>query len=199
MKTENDVAAAVRGMAKIYDKGIEAETIAFYTEVLLGVLTPDEACSAIARWAASEPRWPAPAQIIHLLKPKQEARDIAGELAQDLLRLIAQKGYTWEATFRYDGYTNIEEAILCEVGEEAVAVVRRSGGWSNFCREWGGEQGDGTARAQLRGLCESAVKTTTAGGEQVRLPGPMGSRSLDPVGEFIAHQKALKSKREVPQ
>lgn len=163
MKTEDDVATAIRGMAKIYDKGIEAETIAFYAEVLLGVLTAGEACSAIGRWAASEPRWPAPAQIVQLLKPKQAPRDIAGDLAQDLLRLIGQKGYTWESTFRYDGYPDIESAIISEAGEEALSVVRRSGGWSNFCREWGGEQGSGTARAQLRGLCESAVKHADGG------------------------------------
>jgi hypothetical protein len=158
MRTAIDVTAAVSSMARVFDKAIEGETIAFFAKVLLGRLTADEACEAIAVWCARHPRWPAPAQLIELVYPQTEARDGAAELAMRLRATIARRGYTWEQTCRYDGHASIEAAIEAEVGLDALAVVRRCGGWAAFCREWGGDEGDTSSRAQLRGLCEAVSK-----------------------------------------
>lgn len=162
MKTTNDVTAAITGMARVYDKAIEGETIAFYAKILLGRLTADESCSAIAKWCATQQRWPAPAHIIEVIYPQSEVRDYATELATRLRTAIARRGYTWESTYRYDGWASLNEAIQNELGDEALSVVERSGGWQAFCREWGGDVGDTSARAQLRGLCEVALKQTSA-------------------------------------
>lgn len=194
MKTAGDVNQAVRGMAQLYRNEGDGEMIAFYTQILLSQLTPEQACSSIATWCASESRWPAPAMIIQLLKPKKETRDVAGDLMTDLMRLIGQKGYTWESTYRYDGYASLEEAIASECGEHALAVVARVGGWSRFCREWGGEEGDGTARAQLRGLCESQLKFPASADARPALPAP-GTKQVDAVGEYIAIQKTLRARQ----
>lgn len=171
--TADDVVAGVGKLAKLYRNDIGSDTLVFYAEILLGKLTPDEACEAIHRWAARETRWPSPAHLIELVKPKQEPRDEAADLSQALLTLIARKGYVWESTCRYDGYSSAEEGVECELGEVAADVVRRCGGWASFCKEWGGEVGSGTTRAQLRGLCESAAKREVSIISRDRIePGP---------------------------
>jgi hypothetical protein len=162
MKTATDVTAAVKSMARVFDRTLEGETIAFFARVLLNRLSADEACEAIAKWCATQARWPAPANIIGMVHPQVEARDEAAELVQRLRATIARRGYTWESTYRYDGYDSIDEAIMAELGDEGLAIVQRCGGWAAFCREWGGENGDTSARAQLRGLCEAALKNTAA-------------------------------------
>ncbi len=158
MATANDVFDDVGKLAALFGRDIPGPALKFFVEVLLEHLTPDEARAAINRWAARETRWPAPAHLIELMKPKLEARDEASELSQDLLSLIASKGYTWESTCRYDGYESAEQGVELELGPHAAAIVRRCGGWARFCKEWGGEEGSTSLRAQLRGMCESALK-----------------------------------------
>ena len=160
MKTTNDVTAAITGMARVYDKAIEGETIAFFAKIILSKLTADQACESIAKWCATQQRWPAPAHIIEVVFPQSEVRDEAAELSTRLRTAIARRGYTWESTYRYDGYESVTEAIVAELGDAALEVVERSGGWRRFCEEWGGDVGDTSARAQLRGLCEVALKQT---------------------------------------
>jgi hypothetical protein len=97
-----------------------------------------------------------------MVYPQSEVRDDAAELTTRMRAAIARRGYTWESTYRYDGYDSISEAIRAELGEPALFVVERAGGWRRFCEEWGGDVGDTSARAQLRGLCEVALKQTSA-------------------------------------
>lgn len=162
MATTADVARSVGKLARLYRNELDADTIEFYAEVLLRRMTPEQACDAIAKWAEAEPRWPSPGQIISLVHPKAEAKDEAAELAQRLRVAISRHGYTWESTHRYDGHASIDDAIRSELGDAALSLVQRCGGWSAFCREWGGEDGDTSARAQLRGLCEASLKNTAA-------------------------------------
>lgn len=163
MRQPSDVNLAIKGMAKVFSHDIDGETIAFYAKVLLTKLSPDEACAAVARWCAHEARWPAPAQIINAVRPKPNERDEASALAMKLTALIGRRGYTWTSTYRYDGHVSFEAALAAEVGSEAaVELVRRSGGWERFCREFGGDVGNTAARAQLRDLCAAVQKTTLA-------------------------------------
>ena len=171
-------------MARLYDRQqLDAETIAFYAQVLLRRLTAEQACDAIAKWAETETRWPSPGSIIALVYPKAEARDEAADLALRLSVLIARKGYTWESTYRYDGYDSIDEAILIELGDDALALVHRHGGWAAFCREWGGEDGDTSARAQLRGLCEATLKH--AGQRPALGPAKQRTQGLEHIGAIL--------------
>lgn len=200
MKTALDVNQAVRGMAQLYQHDGDGEMIAFYTQILLLKLSAVEACRAIAQWGATEARWPAPAQIIQLLKPMLKpmlkAKDAAGDLSQTLLTLISRRGYTWESTYRYE-YPTLEEAIEREAGLEALAVVARCGGWANFCREWGGEQGDGTARAQLRGLCESAI--IRAPTSAASLIAASSEKPKDAIGDYITKQKVIRARDPIAE
>lgn len=183
MATEADVARQVGKLAKLYGREMTPDVIAFFVEILIGALSADEACEAIALWAKRETRWPAPAQIIALVRPIAEARDEAAELAQRLRAAISRRGYTWESTYRYDGYDSIDEAILIELGDDALALVHRHGGWAAFCREWGGEDGDTSARAQLRGLCEATLKH--AGQRPALGPAKQRTQGLEHIGAIL--------------
>lgn len=162
MKTPSDVIDRLSKLAQLNSKQLDPDTIVFFSDILHGQLTSDEACKAIAQWAATQTRWPAPADLIQLIKPKATQRDEASALAQGLIALIGRRGYTWEHTYKYDGYSSVDEAVQAELGDTAIAVVRRCGGWAAFCRQYGGEEGDGTLRAQLRDLCSAIAVTPTA-------------------------------------
>lgn len=181
MATTTDVTRAIARLARLYAKELDADTITFIAEVLLGSLTADQACRAIAQWAAKETRWPAPAQLIELTHPKADARDEAAELANRLRTAIARHGYVWESTYRYDGHASIDAAIEAELGPQALAVVQRSGGWARFCKEWGGDTGDTSARAQLREMC-GAVAKGAGGPEAARIAEATAKLRLLPSG-----------------
>lgn len=180
MATEIDVATRIGQLAKLYGQEKSADTVVFFVDVLLRRLSPDEACEAISRWAEKETRFPAPAALIQLIKPSPDANDEATEMSMRLSTLIARRGYTWESTYRYDGYASIDEAITAEAGPLALDVVRRCGGWAAFCREWGKEEGNTAARAQLRGVCHAIGGG--AGRDNPAIAGRSVAGFLDPFG-----------------
>lgn len=172
MKTIDDVVGALTSLAKLYDRQLEARTIVFYSDVILGKLTPDEACQAVSKWAERETKFPPPVGLIEIIKPKIQTIDAATELSMRLSNLIARRGYTWDSTCRYDGYANVNDAVVGEAGHDAAEVVRRCGGWVAFCKEWGGESGNTAARAQLRGVCQAIASGAGAQSDRARLTAP---------------------------
>lgn len=116
---------------------------------------------------------PLPAHLIEIMSPAPESRDVANEIAQDILRCVRRHGRNWQSLcYRggfesYDGkggrsFPTWSEAAVSEFGELGLEVVRRRGGWGFVCDD--ADHMDNAAFiAQLRDQIQSAVTLARQG------------------------------------
>lgn len=129
-----------------YDKRLTTNQLGMYVEDLID-LTGDElrAACKLYRQDAKNERFPLPAKLIALARPKESPEDAGREIAAKII----------DAVYK-DGHANPERA-RSRMGEEGWSIVSRMGGWSQFCAELTNDNLT-TFRAQIRDLATTIVR-----------------------------------------
>jgi hypothetical protein len=87
---------------------------------------------------------------------------VAADIAAGITAAIVKKGYTWEWEGGYVPHKTFVDALRAELGDVAVEVVRRSGGWKILHDNYW-EMDAGIFKAQLRGQIEAIFEMHKAG------------------------------------
>jgi hypothetical protein len=127
--------------------------------------------------------FPLPAQILGVIRKPLDSKHIAIDLAKQICAAIQSHGWNWtqgyasagRTVFHGGGYThaNFDDAVIAELGEVALEVIRRRGGWKYLHDEFF-DSNEGTFVAQLRDHIESILQLSARGELYVRpsLPRP---------------------------
>lgn len=117
-------------------------------------------------------RPPLPSQIISIVQPEADKRELAVIVARSIDRAIAKYGYNWSWGERVNGETyflgsgkyhwTFKEAVIAELGEIAWHVICSRGGWEQI-RNSANEMAEGQFIAQLREHVEAAYSLQSQG------------------------------------
>lgn len=122
---------------------VTPERLKFYSELLVGELTPEELKASIKNIIFKCKFFPSIAEIIEIVRPSVD--DQANEIAGEILNSI-----------RNFGTPEVKEAMAF-LGPEKWDVVTRFGGWSILSKLEYDQMN--TARAQLRELAKGCVRS----------------------------------------
>lgn len=190
---------SLRALARVTNRDLAPEVFELFEALVLSEHGEENAMYALTEYVRGNSRgFPMPGELLTILKgPQLSTKQIASETADRMLGMIPRRGYTWCDTYKYDGYECFEDAIVAEIGEEAIPIINRNGGWAMFCQQFD-EGVNGNARAQLRDLVEVQLIRKDQNAARARLEPPR-TKPLDEVGEYIAKQKLLRAKRETAE
>lgn len=182
----------LRGLARAANRDMLAESYELYDLLVLEPHGDEVASAALLHWVRTNQRgtFPTPGELLAIITPQMTPRAEAAELASRLMGMIARRGYTWAQTFHYDGHATFEDAVKNELGGAALAFVARLGGWSEVCRQFGGNEAPSAIRAQLRdsleGLVAQEARSALLGEkrEPVKIGPPRGAGGLVRVGQL---------------
>ena len=133
---------ALRRLAIIKGQDITSERIELYCEIL-EQYPLNKTCDAIKTFVLKKSNFPDLPDIIAIIEPTLDIRDVANEMAGEIINAILKFGAT-----------NLADAKIC-LGDLAWYVVERSGGWGILCLTE--IDNLGTLRAQLRDMSKMAI------------------------------------------
>lgn len=166
---------ALLKLAAYYEKPLTDQQLNVYAEQLARSLTPDEVNAAIQLYVddPSNEFFPRPvSKLIALIKKPVENKDQAQTILSVIKQAIVRKGENWCDGYFQDyqtvfegkdyAYTTWEHAALSVIGDAALKVVRRSGGWKAIC-DFFYSTNEGTFNAQIIKLTESVLNLADLG------------------------------------
>lgn len=117
-------------------------------------LAPPLICEAYKRFMEESKfqRFPTPAEIMGILRPKADPHDIGVCTASKVVQAVSRFGYA-----------NQKEAFDF-IGPAGVDAVRRFGGWNYICENLGVTLDLTTFQAQVREITKSEIKLESIGG-----------------------------------
>lgn len=113
-------------------------------------LEPEEVCAALKKWAATESRFPLPADLRKKIEPEMNEDDESQEIASLILTFIGKYGSHQPSLARQN------------MGELSWLVVERMGGWTHLC-ESVMQDNETFYRAQIRDLAKTLSKRARRG------------------------------------
>lgn len=135
-------------------------------------LPGNEVVAALQRWfrETKTHRFPLPAEVRYLVRPKPSSRVVAIELARKIDKALMSHGYVWESGyFSSNGYLwesntgsgrisfpSFKDAVIAELGEIGWHAICSRGGWSRLI-ESQKVMDEGQFIAQLRDQIESST------------------------------------------
>lgn len=185
----------LRGLARAAGRELSSEVFELYDDLVVRPHGDAAAYVALRSWIenANKQGLPTVGDLLEYLRPKVAERQQGAELASKMIAHIARRGYTWVQTFQYDGHATFEDAIRAELGDAAVEIVSRCGGWQRFCREF--DTGLNTnARPQLRELCEVSVNRAKVQRVAIEASKLDSTKALDPVTEHLRERKLIEAR-----
>ncbi len=147
MSTQREILGDILfAFGEYYDKRLTANQLGMYVEDLTD-LSADElrAACKLYRQDAKNERFPLPAKLIALARPKDSPEDAGREIAAGIIDAVFKAGW------------NNPEKARAIMGEVGWAIISRMGGWQNFCQELTNENMP-TMRAQIRDLAMTTVR-----------------------------------------
>lgn len=96
-------------------------------------------------------RFPPPAEIMSIIRPKADAHDIGVVTAAKVVQAVSKFGY------------NNQEDAYAFIGPAGVDAVRRFGGWLYICENLGVTIDVTTFQAQVREITKSEIKLNALG------------------------------------
>lgn len=156
-------------LAAYYEKILTDDQIKMYAEDLDNI-TDDETILAckLYRQGSKNEFFPRPmAKLVELIKKPFSTDDMAQQISSALLKAVVDYGYIWaDGTFKADHgivfkganifYRWWEGAAQTVIGKEGIEIVRRYGGWKQFC-ETVSQSPDGVIRQQITKLASSLI------------------------------------------
>lgn len=134
-------------LAMYYGRQINTAAISMYVDDLLD-FPIEEIAAAVSKYRKTpgNNRFPLPADLIKIMRPKINPHSQAVELSSKIVEMVSLCGWTNPGAAR--------EAL----GELGWQIVQRSGGWQFLCENLGVNLSIGTFTAQTRDLAESLLE-----------------------------------------
>lgn len=145
----NEIAKKWIQLGIMYGRQLDEGTILMMLEAISD-LPCDLVLSAMKKWAASETKFPMPADIRAKILPELSTKDNAIDAVNAAIACVSKFGYT------------NAEAAKNKMGDLAWEAVQRFGGWKQLCETLSFEN-EGIIRAQLRELTEVVFKKSQRG------------------------------------
>lgn len=164
--------------AEYYNQPIRPEVILMFVEDFSGYRV-EEVIKAYSQYRKNpkNTKAPLPAQIIALMNPEIDSKEIAIELSRKIDRVISKFGWNWQEGVFINGniyfegggkyHWTFEEAVKAELGEVGLHIVN-SRGWTHL-RNSANSMPEGTFIAQLREQIQSSVSLAKQGVDLTKL------------------------------
>jgi len=169
LKAKKSLFEAIRKLALAKDQAITEERIDIYVETLAQFELP-KVMAALKKLYYEHPRFPDISDIMKIINPPISEQDKAMEMAGEILDAI-----------RSFGSYQVKEAREA-LGPVVWLAIERFGGWSTLTSLTNNEMG--SARAQLRECCKSAMATSTRNPDDENLL-PHEERGMKRLGELF--------------
>lgn len=166
---------ALLKLAAYYEKALTDEQIRIYSEQLSQSLTELEVAQSISMYVDNPENefFPRPVSKLIALIKRPIAKDDQAQNLADLLRMaISKHGQHWEDGHFMGGervyagrtcsYPHWSWAAVSEFGGVGLEIVKRNGGWMNFCNSYF-TQPEGVFKKQLRDAASTVIELSEKG------------------------------------
>jgi hypothetical protein len=127
--------------------------------------------------------FPLPAQIIGIMKPEPDSRDVANELARKMYKAIIVHGYPWQEGYfsangqywlddKHQRHSSFKDAVISELGEVGWHVICSRGDWIQF-RNSANMTDESAFIAQLRDQIQSSQNLIKQGFDVSKITMPV--------------------------
>jgi hypothetical protein len=144
-----------------------------YAEDLMDLSVDELTAAANAyRRDPENTRFPLPAQLIALVRPRPSERDDAIDVARRLQEAAARWDAYWDMPYHnargvyfnssHGPQPTFVDAVRADAGDLGLEIIARFGGWKRFYQAYA-DTDRGQFHAQLRELAESKIRRARAG------------------------------------
>jgi hypothetical protein len=176
---------------------LDEETIAIYDQALSERHSYEELSSAlvdIVKGRRARDPFPSIADIMALLDPAVQDKDLAVHLAGQIIRAVGKKGHTWPQCCGGDFRTAVTDAL----GAYAWDTIEAAGGWLALCESMLVDDLH-VHRAQLRDAAVSVIARSKANKKLAALPHVSVQGQLDDQTAGDVAKAAVKAMKDMPE